>query len=100
VRARPARIASHGELYARLGRPASADALAALRACVDRLGDGLEAQALANAFALHPEGATDRRLAGRRTTFSRRTGLLPDDVERYEAAAINQLVDMLNEPST
>jgi hypothetical protein len=82
-------------LYERLGRPPVGDAVATLTALVLQLGDGVEAQALANAFALNPDEGADRRLAGRRTAFGRRCGVLPDDVERYESAAINQLVDLL-----
>ncbi len=90
------RIAASSELYQRLGRPPEADVIAALTTYVRKLGDGPEADAIASAFALDIEHGTDRRLAGRRSAFGRRAGLLPDAIERLEAAAINELVAMLD----
>lgn len=93
--ATPDRIVASAELHRRLGRPPSGEAVAVLSAYLRELGDGIEARALWAAFALANEDGNDRRLAGRRSTFGRKAGLLPDAIERFEAVAINRLVELL-----
>jgi hypothetical protein len=97
--ATPARIIANGELYERLGRPAADEVVAVLKARLAELGEDEETAALGSALALNSAEGLDRRLAGRRTSFARRTGLLPDAIERYESAAINRLVQLLIAPA-
>jgi hypothetical protein len=89
------RIAASSELYERLGKPPLSEAVAGLSTYVHKLGDDTGARAISSAFALDLVHGSDRRLAGRRSAFGRRSGLLPDAIERHEAAAINELVVLL-----
>lgn len=66
-----------------------------LKARLADLGADQETAALTSALALNTDEGADRRLAGRRTAFARRSGLMPDVIERYESAAINRLVELL-----
>ncbi|MEO5899001.1 MAG: hypothetical protein ABIR68_02580 [Ilumatobacteraceae bacterium] len=93
--ASPARILASGELYERLGRPPTGEVIATLKARLAELGDDQETAALASALALNTDEGADRRLAGRRTAFARRSGLMPDVIERFESTAINRLVELL-----